>query len=93
VIKLAKIEVLPDLCLRPTFTDGRSGIWDARPLLTSRATVLTTPLLDQHKFARAFIDAGALAWPNGLEFSGHTLHARLAAEGALVRNEERLPLT
>jgi hypothetical protein len=29
MIKLAKIEVLEELSLRLTFSDGRSGVWDA----------------------------------------------------------------
>ena len=30
-----------------------------------------------------FIEAGALAWPNGLELSAHGLHRRLKEAGAL----------
>ena len=33
----------------------------------------------------AFIEAGALAWPNGLELSADGLHRRLAEAGTLVR--------
>jgi membrane associated rhomboid family serine protease len=42
----------------------------------ARDTVLTRPLEDCDYFRRAFVEAGALTWPNGLEFSGHSLHAR-----------------
>ena len=46
---------------------------------------MTRPLADPAYFARAFIEAGALAWPNGFELSADALHRRLAANGALVR--------
>jgi hypothetical protein len=38
------------------------------------------------RFARAFIEGGALAWPNGFELSADALHKRLEASGALVRD-------
>jgi len=47
--------------------------------------VLTRPLREPAYFARAFVEAGALAWPNGLEFSAHSLHASLEEAGALSR--------
>jgi hypothetical protein len=43
------------------------------------------PLEDPAWFARAFIEAGALAWPNGLEFAAHSLHAAMEEAGVLVR--------
>ncbi len=46
---------------------------------------MTRPLADAAYFARAFIEGGALAWPNGFELSADALHRRLAASGALVR--------
>jgi len=60
------------------------GRWSADAVI-ARETVLTRPLADPAYFARAFVEAGALAWPNGLEFSGHRLHAKLAEAGKLVR--------
>ncbi|MBK6707315.1 MAG: DUF2442 domain-containing protein [Sphingomonadales bacterium] len=85
MIKLAKLEILDGLTLRLTFADGRSGIWDAKPLLTSKATALTTPLLDPSAFARAFVEGGALAWPNGLELAPWMLYAEMDAAGLLTK--------
>jgi len=45
---------------------------------------LTRPLADPAYFARAFIESGALAWPNGLELSPHALHLRLKESGQLA---------
>ncbi len=66
------------------FSDGSTGRWSADDLI-ARDTELTRPLADESYFRRAFIEAGALAWPNGLELSGHSLHRRLAEAGALRR--------
>lgn len=85
MIKIAKLEIAGEYTLRLTFADGRSGVWDAKPLLTSKATPLTTPLLDQSEFARAFVEAGALAWPNGLELAPWTLYSEMDAAGLLTK--------
>lgn len=66
-----------------TFSDGSHGVWSAASLI-ERATVLTEPLADPAYFARAFIEAGALAWPNGLELAPWTLQTELKEAGTLV---------
>lgn len=70
--------------LRLTFTDGRNGIWDASVLLWRKETPLTIPLRAPDVFASAFIDSGALAWPNGLELVPWTLHEQMEADGLLA---------
>ncbi|MCP3734814.1 DUF2442 domain-containing protein [Sphingomonas sp. RP10(2022)] len=52
----------------------------------ARDTVMTRPLADPAFFARAFIEAGALAWPNGFELSADSLYRRLDEAGALIRS-------
>lgn len=84
MIELIGIEVAGERTLGLTFSDGATGCWSADAVI-ARDTVLTRPLEDPAYFIRAFIEAGALAWPNGLEFSGHSLHARLDQTGALIR--------
>lgn len=84
MIELVRIEVAGERELDLAFSDGSNGRWSAGAVL-ARNTVLTRPLEDPSYFARAFIEAGALAWPNGLEFSAPGLHAKLAEAGALVR--------
>lgn len=51
-------------------------------LLDAR-TEMTSPLLDPKFFARCFIEAGALAWPNGFELSAISLYRRLRETGQL----------
>lgn len=84
VISLVRIVVRPGASLRLVFSDGASGRWSAAALI-ARDTVLTRPLADPAYFARAFVSAGALAWPNGLELSAASLYRRLDEDGALRR--------
>lgn len=84
MIELVRVEVAGERALDLGFSDGSTGRWTADSAI-ARGTVLTRPLEDPAYFARAFVEAGALAWPNGLEFSAHSLHRRLAEAGVLRR--------
>lgn len=84
MIKLVAIERAGEAELALRFSDGSHGLWSA-VFLIARDTELTRPLADPAYFGRAFIEGGALAWPNGLELSAPSLHRRLAEAGALVR--------
>lgn len=83
MIKLIAIEPSGTNRLALTFSDGSHGLWSAADLIAAD-TVLTRPLADPATFARAFIEAGALAWPNGLELSAWGLQAELREAGLLV---------
>ncbi len=84
MIKLVKINVAGPDCLTLTFSDGSIARWSAREII-ARNTELTRPLADPTYFARAFIESGALAWPNGLELAPWTLHQQLDEAGLLIR--------
>ncbi|ASR50366.1 DUF2442 domain-containing protein [Blastomonas fulva] len=85
MIKITSCKADGDLRLRLTFSDGSTGIWNAAPLLASKDTPLTIPLREPQAFARAFIDNGALAWPNGLELAPWTLHQEMETAGLLSK--------
>lgn len=80
--KLVSVRPAAAAWLELEFSDGSSGRWSAEALI-ARDTVLTRRLAEPEFFARAFIEAGALAWPHGLELSAHALHHRLEQDGAL----------
>ncbi len=82
MIKLVRIETRGPRRLALHFSDGSHGEWSAEPII-ARDTVLTRPLESETYFRRAFIDAGALAWPNGLDFSARSLHEELARANKL----------
>lgn len=81
--KIIAIEPIGQASLRLRFSDGSHGVWSAAPIL-ARDTVMTRPLEDPAYFRRAFIEAGALAWPNGLDFSARALREELERSGELV---------
>ena len=83
MIKLIAISPHGPSRLDLSFSDGSHGVWSAEPLL-ARDTVLTRALADHAYFARAFIEAGALAWPNGLELSAWSLRDELREAGRLI---------
>ena len=84
MIRLVHLSPVGPNSLALTFSDGNHATWSAADLI-ARDTVMTRPLADPVYFARAFIEAGALAWPNGFELSAPSLYRRLAEAGALIR--------
>lgn len=84
MIKLVGVKLAGGDALDLTFSDGSGGRWSAQEII-GRDTELTRPLGDPDYFARAFLEAGALAWPNGLEFSASSLQRRLDEAGQLRR--------
>jgi hypothetical protein len=90
MINLAGLTVTGAAALTLTSSDGTRAAWSANELIACD-TAMTRPLVDSAFFARAFLEAGALAWPNGFELSPASLHRRLGASGAMVRPEAAYP--
>jgi hypothetical protein len=51
------------------FSDGSEGVFDLNAYLSNRQGALLFPLREDQYAARAFVEAGAMAWPNGLELA------------------------
>jgi hypothetical protein len=84
MIKLTAVEPTTGYQLMLHFSDGSSGVYEFAPYVDAR-TEMTAPLSDPVFFARHFIELGALAWPNGLDFSAESLYRRLQDAGKLRR--------
>jgi hypothetical protein len=69
VIKLLHVKTIAPHQLELTFSDHSLGMFDGANYLASRQGPLLENLRDPAYFARCFVDAGALCWPNGLELS------------------------
>lgn len=74
MIKLLKARYLDGFRFELSFSDGSEGIFDLKAYLGGRDGPLLIPLRDETFARRAFIEAGALCWPNGLELSAQRLH-------------------
>ena len=68
MIKIVAADVLNDHEIRLRFSDDSGGVVDFTSFL-SAGTAMTEPLRDPTFFRRAFLEMGALAWPNGLDLS------------------------
>lgn len=84
MIKLTAIKPEASQVVWLAFSDGSSGRWSFADLI-ARDTIMTRPLAHSDFFQRAFIEGGALAWPNGFELSADSLHRRLDEAGLLLR--------
>lgn len=69
MIKVLHVYLIAPLTLAVDFSDRSHGLFDGRDYLTHHQGPLLEQLRDPTYFARCFIDAGALCWPNGLELS------------------------
>ncbi len=74
MIKLLNSRYLGGFRFDLSFSDGATGVFDLKPYLDQRRGPLLEALRMEDYAARAFIEAGALCWPNGLELSARRLH-------------------
>ena len=70
MIKVLTCQSIAAFTLELKFSNGESGVFDAKNYLAEKRGSLLEALRDASFFQRCFIDAGALCWPNGLELSG-----------------------
>ncbi len=85
MIKIVAANVVNDHEIALRFSDDSSGILDFTPFLAA-GSPMTEPLRDPDFFRRAFLEMGALAWPNGFDLSAESLHRRLDEGGKLSRS-------
>ena len=69
MIKILSFQLLENNQLFLEFSDSSKGVFDLPAYLENKQGTLLEPLKDAGYLKRVFLDAGALAWPNGLEIS------------------------
>ena len=72
--------------LEIAFSDGSVGIRDFADMV-SRDGEMVRPLRNPEYFARAFIEDGALTWPNGYDVDPIELHREMKEAGQLRRTD------
>lgn len=85
--KLAKVRYLDGFRLELTFTDGVQKVVDFTDELRGRGGVWE-PLHDPRYFRQARVQAGALTWPNDVDYCPDVLYA-LATGRAIDSPEQR----
>ena len=74
MIKILEATAVAPYQILLEFSDGSQRVWSAENLLATRTGTLLEPLRDSNYFQRFFLDAGALCWANGLEFSPERIY-------------------
>lgn len=74
MISLLSARYLGDRKFAVHFSDGATGTLDMGEYLANRSGPLLEQLGDPAFLCRGFVEAGALAWPNGLELSPERLY-------------------
>lgn len=82
MIKILDIDVREGSRLELVFSDDTRGVYDFSRFIEAN-TEMTAPLADPGFFAKAFVESGALAWPNGFELSARSLQQMLRENGNL----------
>lgn len=82
ILHIRKIERRGPYRLKLWFDNGMAGERDFSEL-AHRAGSMTQPFADPEFFDRVFLEAGALTWPNGYDWSPEALYRDMEAEGAL----------
>jgi len=82
--KITSFEKVGGFRLRVHFNDGTQGIHDFTSMVNGPGSLLE-PLRDQTYFARAFLEFGALTWPNGFDIAPEWLRRDMVSAGELTR--------
>lgn len=80
--KVTRISKLGGFLLDIRFSDGSRGVHDFSSLVAEDGPIVE-PLRDPAYFMRAFLEFGALTWPNGFDISPEWLHREMQAAGEL----------
>jgi hypothetical protein len=71
---VASVRVLSAYRLAVSFVDGTRGEAELGPLILSEGAGVFEQLRDPEVFAQAFVDDGAVAWPNGLDLAPDAMY-------------------
>ncbi len=81
--KVVKVKSLDKHLLEVEFADGAHGVFDATGILDGPGP-LVEQLWDEAYFKRAFIEAGAVTWPNGYDLCPDWLRQQMSSANALL---------
>lgn len=79
--RLNALSALPEWQLAVTFNDGLTGIVDLSALVHGPDAGVFEALRDPAFFAQAYLDCGAVTWPNGADIAPDTMHKEIRRNG------------
>jgi uncharacterized protein DUF2442 len=82
--EVVDLRVLPGHRLFVRFADDTEGEVDVAPFIFARRAGVFERLRDPAKFARAYVDDGAVTWPGGLDLAPDAMYDDIKATGRRV---------
>lgn len=79
--RVRALSVLPQWQLVVTFNDGTTGIVDVFSLVHGSDPGVFEALRDPAFFARAFLNYGAITWPNGADLAPYAMYKEICSSG------------
>ena len=79
--RLRAFSVLPGWQLTVTFNDGTKGVVDVSGLVHGSDAGVFEALRDPAYFAQAYLDCGAVTWPNGADLAPDGMHEEIRRSG------------
>ncbi len=79
--RLRAVGILPAWRLAVTFNDGLTGTVELGELVNGLDAGVFEALRDPEFFAQAFLDCGAVAWPNGADLAPETMYEEIRRNG------------
>jgi Protein of unknown function (DUF2442) len=71
---VTEVEVIPPYGLRLSFADGTTGFIDGARWVVGKTAGVFAALRDPAEFAKVFVEAGTIAWPNEIDIDPDTLY-------------------
>lgn len=78
--RVRTLSVLPGYRLAVMFQDGVYGIADLSGLISAKDLGVFEPLRDQGYFSQAYLELGAVTWPNGADLDPAWMHDQIATD-------------
>lgn len=79
--RLRAISIRPKWQLAVTFNDGLAGIVDVSDLVQNADAGIFEALRDEDFFSRAYLDYGAITWPNGADLAPEVMYKEIRSSG------------
>jgi hypothetical protein len=79
--RLRALGILPEWQLEVTFNDGTIGIADLSGLVCEPDAGIFSALRDPDYFATAYLDCGAVTWPNGADLAPNAMYKEIRRSG------------
>jgi hypothetical protein len=78
--RVAAVESLPEFRLRVRFVDDTKGVVDLTDLIQSPNAGVFAALADPSIFKQAFVEHGAVTWPDGIDLAPDAMYAVIARQ-------------